>query len=136
MTTVLRDAQAFRPGNFLTGLTSFSSTAPVNTTDGTTTQVAELKVNEGEVVGYFGIIVGSKDDESAGFVARFEGCARRAAAGNVTAVGTPLLTIYETSAGTNATITADTTNQTVDFNVVGIAAENWRWELHGFFAKV
>ena len=136
MTTVFRDVVQFKPSGATTGTYAFGSPSKLSTSDATTTQVAALPVAEGECVAYYGVIVGKKTDLSAGFMARFEGCARRASAGNVTAVGTPLLTIYETGASTNATITADTTNQTVDFNVVGIAAENWEWELHGFAVKI
>lgn len=57
------------------------------------------------------------------------GTFRRQAAGNVTLVGALTGTTQEDSAGTPViTLAANTTAQTVELRVTGIAAENWSWE--------
>jgi hypothetical protein len=134
MPTVLADVEIFKPATARTGLTQCFGR--VATTDATTTKVLSLNVAELESIGFDGVLVGVQSDYTDQIVARITGGARRAAAGNVTLTGTTTVTILESDASTSATVTADTTNQNVDFNVVGIAAQNWAWEFFGTFFKV
>ena len=97
---------------------------------------APVAVAEGEAVVLTGHLIGCQDDESNAVSAHFEACARRAAAGNVTLVGTPAVRVLEDDTNTNVTVNADTTAQTLDVRVVGIAAENWRWEASYSYTKV
>lgn len=127
MPTLRQDYQTFKPSGAKTGW--FELFGTVSTTDATTTQIAAVPVAELQGVHFVATLHGVQSDYSDQIVVNIEGGARRAAAGNVTLTGTTAVRILESSASTNATVTADTTNQTVDFNVVGIAAENWRWEI-------
>jgi len=134
MTTVLADVSVFKPERARTG--QFQCFGRVQTTDNTTTKILSLNVAELEAIGFHLILVGVQSDYTDQIIAAISGGARRAAAGNVTLTGTTTVTILESAAGTNATVTADTTNQNVDVNVVGISAENWTWEVYGTFFKV
>lgn len=112
---------------FLNTSTDTGSDATVSTTDATVTTLVGVTVAEGYCTSIDAVIVGSRDDESAGIGGRAVATARRAAAGNVTLVGSDI-TVYEDSAGT-PTFTADidTGTQTLRIRVTGIAAQNWRW---------
>lgn len=134
MPTVLADVSVFKPKTARTGLAQIFNR--LTTTDATTTEIINLEVAEGESIGFQGLLVGRQSDLSDQIVASIWGGARRAAAGNVTLTGTPTVTILESAAGTNATVTADTTNQTVDINVIGIVSETWTWEFFGTYFKV
>lgn len=135
MPTVLRDGLTYKPDGARTGLIPFFGT-PTTTTDNTTTQIAALGVAEGEAIMFEALVTGVQSDYSDQITAVISGGARRAAAGNVTLTGTTTVTILESSASTNFTVTADTSNQTVDFNAVGITAETWKWEIYGTYFKV
>jgi len=134
MPTVLADTLAFKPATARTG--SIQCFGKVATTDTTTTKVLSLNVAELEGIAFDLLLMGVQDDYTDQITARISGGARRAAAGNVTLTGTTTVTILESAAGTNATVTADTTNQNVDVNVVGITSENWKWEVFGIYFKV
>lgn len=134
MPTVLADVSIFKPARSRTG--SIQIFNRVVTTDTTTTEIINIPVAVGEAVAFQGLLVGVQSDYSDQIVAHIWGGARRASAGNVTLTGTPSVTILESAAGTNATVTADTTNQTVDINVIGIASETWTWEFFGTYFKV
>jgi hypothetical protein len=134
MPTVLADVSVYKPATARTGL--IQCFGRVATTDATTTKVLSLNVAELESIGFDLLLVGVQSDYSDQITAKITGGARRATAGNVTLTGTTTVTILESAAGTNATVTADTTNQNVDINVVGIAAENWTWEVLGTYFKV
>ncbi len=134
MITKLADGLQFKPATSRTGLVPFFKRA--STTDNTTTKLASLNVAEGESICIFAKIVGVQSDYSDQIVVVVEAGARRAAAGNVTLTGTPTVRILESSASTNATVTADTTNQNVDINIIGITSENWTWEIFGDYFKV
>ena len=131
---VLRESSTYKPATSRTGLIQCFGRA--STTDATTTKVLSLNVAELESIGFDGVLVGVQSDYSDQIVVKITGGARRATAGNVTLTGTVTVTIAESAAGTNATVTADTTNQNVDINAVGIAAENWSWEFIGTYFKV
>ncbi len=134
MPTVLADAQNFKPATSRTG--EIQVFGRRTTVDATLTKIVSLAVATGEAIGFSGILIGAQSDYSDQIVAHIWGGARRAAAGNVTLTGTPTVTILESAAATNVTVTADTTNQNVDINVLGIASETWNWEFFGTFFKV
>lgn len=109
----------------------------VATADATTTVIwASPVVAVGEAITVRGMLVGKRTDGTAGTQAIFDAAARRQSAGNVTLVGAATVTIKESNASTNVTLTANTTNQTLDLSVVGIAAESWVWEVHSEYIKV
>lgn len=130
MPTVLEDVSVFKPARTRSGLIQIAS-LPVQTTDATTTKVLSIPVAELESIGFEGMLVGTQSDYSDQIVVKISGGARRATAGNVTLTGTTTVTILESDASTNATVTADTTNQNVDINAVGVAAQTWNWQFFG-----
>lgn len=117
------------------GLVSFGKT--VTTTDNTATDIHAIPLSEGEAIHVRVTVVGKIADLSAAAGNHAWVVARRAAAGNVTIVGSSQGTTQEDSAGTPAiAFAADTTNQTVDIRVTGITAETWTWECSGEYLKV
>lgn len=132
----LGEASIYKPAGSKTGLVEWGS-GPLTTTDDTATQLGLLPVVaelEGIVVDI--IVTGVQSDGTDQITARICGGARRAAAGNVTLTGTTTVTILESTAATLVAVAADTTNQTIDINVTGIAAETWKWEAFGTYFKV
>lgn len=102
--------------------------AVLQTTNATVTEIAAISLAEGEAITVFGLVTGSKSDLSAAIGGNFTATFRRAAAGNVTIVGSATYNSQEDSSGTPAfTVVADTTAQTVSIRVAGIAAETWNW---------
>ncbi|NBW12385.1 MAG: hypothetical protein EBR82_30570, partial [Caulobacteraceae bacterium] len=98
------------------------------TTNATATTLASISVPAGDAVVVKAIVVGKKDDESAGAARELLIAARRATAGNVTQIGVAHGTLVEDSAGTPAIdADVDTGTQTVRIRVTGIASETWRW---------
>lgn len=134
MATLKYDIETFRPTGSYSGKVDLWG--KVATTDDTVTQIVAIPVSVGEGALISGYLLGVQDDEADAVVVEIVAAATRAAAGNVTIEGTSAVRVIESDAATNATVTADTTNQTVDINVVGITAENWRWEFFGHYFKV
>jgi hypothetical protein len=86
--------------------------------------VAELECAVVQATG-----VAFKTDASAGLAHRVLNFGRRATGGNVT-VGTTNSQLVEDSAGSPLlTLTANTTAQTVEVKVTGVASETWHWEV-------
>lgn len=76
------------------------------------------------------LVTGRRTDTvggSAGY--RFTGVIRKdTTAGSITFVGTPSKVVLgETTASLDASISADTTNGSLNISVTGIAAQTWRW---------
>lgn len=117
---------------------SYTVNATVTTADGTATVILAVPCAEGEAVQIRGSVLGCLADESAALSSFICGGARRAAAGNVTAIGTPSVTSQEDhGSGTPAvTFNANTTSQELEIKVTGIAAEAWRWEGNFTVTKV
>ncbi len=116
-------------GSLKTGTDKYSA-APIATTDNTATIIVAIPVAELEAIGAVVQITGKQDD---GTDANFTVCefsASRATSGNVTIRGSSAIRVIESNASTNVTVTANTTDQTVEVKVVGISAENWTWEAH------
>jgi len=128
MTTVRRDITRTVALNGSHNGGSYPFGKSASTSDATTTALIVIPLLEGEACVFSGHIIGCQSDETDGATAHFEGGARRAASGNVTLIGTPAVRILESDAATNFTVTANTTDQQVEINVIGIAAESWRWE--------
>jgi hypothetical protein len=136
MVHAIRDEEVvIAAGGSLNGGT-VKKAARVTTADATATDIIAIPLAEGEAIVLTGFLVGCQSDQSNAITAHFEACARRAAAGNVTLVGTPACRILEDDTNTNVTVNADTTAQTLDVRVVGIAAETWRWEAKYEYTKV
>lgn len=105
-----------------------SGRATVQTTDATATTIASADVAEDETVTLTATLTGAIADYSAAIGGTLMIVARRAAAGNVTLVGSVTADVQEDS-GSSPTFTADvdTGTQTVRIRVTGVAAETWNW---------
>ena len=133
MDQVLQVPRVYKPAGAHTGLVQFSAT--VSTTDATTTKIASIPLAEGECIKINASVSGFQDDLSDASSADIEVVAVRATAGNVTIKGTSGNRIVESDASTNFTVTADTTNQNVDINVIGVASQNWKWRVFGTYFR-
>ena len=130
MTTVHKDKKVYQgsAGSLNGGREIDSYTA--TTTDATPKTVYAVPLAAGEMAGVKAFANGKKADLSAAAGANLTGWFRRAAAGNVTLVGVLQGAVQEDSAGSpSVTLSANTTTQTVDVVVTGIAAETWKWEV-------
>lgn len=98
-------------------------------TEGATATVIDaVEVGEDEQVAVRVVVMGHKDNHADAIVASFVGGGLRAEGGNVEATGTVTVTALEDSSGTPAvTFTANTTDQTLEIKVAGIADETWNW---------
>ena len=100
------------------------------TTDGSATQAAAISVDEGECKTVEGRFAFLKDDTTEGGGGTFWATFRRPTSGNVTLIGAQVVSLNEDATGTpTITITADTGNQTIDINCVGVAATNFDWTI-------
>jgi hypothetical protein len=99
----------------------------VVTTNATPTTIASVVVPEGQCKTMFGVIVGAQDDATEGCGGTFNITVKRAAAGNVTLVGS-LNQNLNADAG-SFTATADVATQSILVTVTGVAAETWNWQL-------
>jgi hypothetical protein len=102
------------------------------TTNATPLDIAKLPLAEGEYIEWRGTITARSDDGSErGSYSRVMR-AYRDVNGNVTVAGTDTLgTDDETTAGMDVSFAADTTAQTVDLNVTGVASTNMQWTFNG-----
>ncbi len=130
---ILKDKIIFQPdtGSTKTGTEKYSKR--MSTADATATVILSVPVAVGDAVLITGSIVGKKSDATAAIMQQITGGARRQSANNVVLVGTPAVTgatmVQEDSGGTPAvTYVANTTAQTLEIKVAGIAAETWSWE--------
>lgn len=101
--------------------------AGVQTTDATPTDLISIALAEGEMVILEARIGSVQSDFSDGFGSFVYAAARRAAGGNVTLVGTPIINILESDAATDVSVIADTVGQNIKIQVTGIAAQTWNW---------
>jgi hypothetical protein len=100
------------------------------TTDDTVTDVATIAAAELEAKLVVAEFIGAKSDYSAALGAVLRGQFRRATAGNVTLIGSLRGDIDEDSGDApTVTLAADTTAQTIDIRVTGVAAETWNWKV-------
>lgn len=102
-------------------------TANVVTADATPTTIASIPIAELQCKTLFGVIVGAQDDATEGCGGQLNITVRRAAAGNVTLVGS-LNQNLNADAG-SFTATADVGTQSILVTVTGVAAEDWNWQL-------
>lgn len=111
--------------------------AAVTTTDATVTVIASIPVAQLEGCAVEALVTGYRADFAAGIFRHLACGFRRATAGNVTALGAATGADVEDSAGTPAvTIAANTTAQTIELRVAGIAAETYKWEAHVSYTKI
>ena len=101
-------------------------TVKASTTDNTTTVIKSIAVPSGSSCHVRAFIGGKQNDESSGITATAVACVTNAA-GTTAVEGTALYQIVEDDAGTNVTITANNTADTVEVNIVGVTAETWYW---------
>ena len=109
----------------------------LTTADATATVLLEVVVAELEGCLIEGAVLGVQDDGTNSIVRHIICGGNRATAGNVTSAGSAGGTDIENEAGTPAvTLNANTTNQTLEIKVAGIAAQNWKWEGHFSVTKI
>lgn len=102
------------------------------TTDATPLDVAKLPLAEGESVEWSGTVLARSDDGSERANYRRIVRAYRDLNGDVTVEGADTLgTDDETTAGMDVAFAADTTAQTVDLQVTGVASTNIQWSFDG-----
>jgi len=100
------------------------------TADATPTDILKIPLAEGKTV-VVEVTVAAREardtpSERAGYVRR--AVVHRDIGGNVTLVGSVTVTdLYETTAGMDCTLEVDTTAQTVDVNVTGVAGKTLGW---------
>lgn len=128
---VIREIIKFLPSGGSRGSGTDVMNKTLTTTDATATIIHAVPVAELQAVAITVRLCGMKSDATASYGSQGLSEARRAAAGNVTIVGTSVTTAREDSVGTPAiSFVANATTQTVDIKCTGIAAETWYWEAH------
>ena len=84
-----------------------------------------------------GLVVARYAGASTAGAYRVQGCVKMgAAAANTALVGTPLVTVYEDTAGMDLGITADTTNGRLTLTATGVASTDINWIAKLRFIKV
>jgi hypothetical protein len=122
-------------GSYKDGISSFN--AILTTTDATAAVIASIPVAIGDCLVIEVITVGMKSDATAGHAGRAIQGFRRQSAGNVTTVGTATITTIEDSASAPVvSFNANTTSQTAEIKVAGVASETWRWECNVRVIKI
>lgn len=137
MTTVRKDEQVFQGsgGSLNGGLVCDHFT--ITTTDNTATVIKRIPLAQGEAVVVRVFAVGKKADVTAVAGINQWAVFRRASAGNVTLAGALQGTTVEDSAGAPViAMAANTSAQSVDVTVAGIAAETYKWEARVEFMKI
>jgi hypothetical protein len=137
MTTVHKDEKVFQGsgGSLNGGLVCDNFT--ISTADATATVIKRIPLAQGEAVIVRAFVAGKKTDLSAVAGINQWAVFRRAAAGNVTLAGSVQGTTVEDSAGAPViALSANTTAQSVDLSVTGIAAESWKWEARVEYMKI
>ena len=101
----------------------------IKTTDASVTDIAAILVSEGDVFFIEVWVIGKKSDESQRAYYHLEGLFYRNTSGNVTQQGsTTSLSTIESDANWNTTLNADTTAQTIDVRITGVAATTIFWK--------
>lgn len=101
----------------------------VTTTNATATVIGTISVPELKVYTVQGRIAGTKADYSAACGGTFSATVRRASGGNVTLVGSVVTSVQEDSgASPTFTVAVNTTDQTIEILVTGVAAETYLWK--------
>lgn len=107
-----------------------------NTADAVAKVLASIPVAVGDCVTVSATFAARRDDATAGAGRVVSGTWRRQSAGNVTLVGA-LVGATQTDGTTPVcNLVANTTTQTVDISITGIAAQNWVWEVNYSYLKV
>lgn len=103
----------------------------VSTTNATPTEIAVIDGAETDRFKLRVEVLAFQDDESDIVSGNIEGVFYRNNAGNITQVGTTQDNLYTNSAGSpTVAFTANASNQQVDIDVTGVAAENWDWTVY------
>lgn len=99
----------------------------LSTSDGTTTAMYSISVNEGESYTVKAQVIGQRqNNDTAGN--NVWGVFKRVNAGNVALVGSVQGTTQEDSSGSPAiTWGANTTAQTIELQITGVSSQNWNW---------
>lgn len=111
--------------------------ATVTTTDATITDITTVSVAEGEVFLVEAQVIGRKSDGSQLALYHREGLFYRNTGGDVTQQGSiTSLAEVESDASWDCTLNADTTNQTIDVRVTGVADTTINWKCVIKYMKV
>ncbi len=110
----------------------------LTTTAVTTTDIASVYLNEGDVVLVEAQVVAKETDATNRAIYWVAGLFYRNAGGNVTQQGSTaaVITAIESDADWNVTLNADTTAQAADVRVIGKAATNINWRCIVKYIKV
>ena len=101
----------------------------VQTTGATVTDLATIAVAQGDVFAVEVDVIGRKSDGTDRAMYKLTGLFYRNSGGNVTQQGSTVsLTTIESNASWDCTLNADTSNQTIDVRVTGVAATTINWK--------
>lgn len=101
-------------------------TFAVSTADNTATVIASIAVPVGFALAVRAFVIGMQDDASDASTFTGLGVGTNAAAATAMK-GTALYQVVESAGGTDFTITANDTTDSLELKVTGVAAENWAW---------
>lgn len=94
-----------------------------------------LTLNSNEAVTISGTVVGALADQSDACGGTFVATATRTSSGNITLVGAPVININTTSTA-NFYVSVNTSTQTIQLFVVGLASQNYNWSSFITYHKV
>lgn len=121
--------------NDFTGASEFVFQAGAQTTNATLTTLASILLNVTETITVIGTITGAQSDHSNAVGGNFTITARRAAAGNITLVGTEIVNVNSSSSAT-FTVSVNTGTQSVLIQITGVAATTYNWVTTYRYQKV
>ncbi len=98
---------------------------------------SDITLDANTVYAFHGLVVARYAGASTGAAYVIQGCVKKGAANaNTALVGTPLVTVYEDTAGMDLGVTADTTNGRLTLTATGVAATTINWKAEIQFIKV
>lgn len=92
------------------------------------TPASDVYLEANTAYAFEGLVIAKYAGAATAGAYRVQGCIKMgAAAANAALVGTPLVTVYEDTAGMDLGITADTTNGALILTATGVAATSINW---------
>jgi hypothetical protein len=125
----------FQSGFVTSGATGLGEQAPVEneiqTTDATEATIASVAVASGQTVRVEAWITGNMSSGTKTGSWHLAALFKRVGTGNVALVGVPqdVASFSDATVSWAVDVEADTTNQTIDFNVTGAAGETVKWTI-------
>jgi len=118
-----------------TGSYEVKTQAVYQTSNATPYALYSLAVNANETVTISGTVVAALVDQSDACGGSFLATATRTTSGNVTLIGTPIINLNSTSTA-NFYVGVNTSLQTIQLYVVGLASQNYNWSSFITYHKV